>query len=169
MVWRVTERRMIGLTSWPWKAEGKGQSDHHIPPVLVSVPTKHGLHSVNLHHPAMPRRNMPAASAARLSASAVAMSVDPTTRVLHRVTIYDPISIWETIWEMDTGYRYGRSQVGHQWDINGVDNVGSDINGISMGLTMWVCVIDMGYGLMIREMTVLMRSSPISIWNVLSR
>jgi hypothetical protein len=25
---------------------------------------------------------------------------------------------------MDTGYRYGVSQVGHQWDINGVDNVG---------------------------------------------
>jgi len=67
-----------------------------------------------------------------------------------RVTRYDPISIWE----IDVGYRYGRS----------------DINEISIGthIDMVILNIAMGYGLMIWEMTVSIWSSWRSIWDILS-
>jgi hypothetical protein len=91
--------------------------------------------------------------------------LDPTSRV----TRYDPISIWQ----IDMGDRYGRS----------------DINGISIGISMWdmgyrfwiryidmvvyhidmvILDIDMGYGLMIWKMTVSIWSSWRSIWDILS-
>jgi len=81
--------------------------------------------------------------------------------------------IGRSIWEIDMGDQYGRS----------------DINQISMGISIWdtgyryemgyidmviyhihlvMRDIDMGYGLMIWEMTVSIRSSPISIWDILS-
>jgi len=65
----------------------------------------------------------------------------------------------------------------------------SDINGISVGMSIWdmgyrfgmryidmiiyhivmvILDIDMGYGLMIRQMTVSIRSSSASIWDILS-
>jgi hypothetical protein len=93
----------------------------------------------------------------------------PTAIPPSRVTIYDPLSISE----IDMGYGYGRS----------------DINGVSIGMSMWdmgyrsgisyidtvihhidmvVLDIDMGYGLMIWEMTVSIRSSPISKLDILS-
>jgi hypothetical protein len=85
------------------------------------------------------------------------------------VTRYDPISIWE----IDMGDRYGRS----------------NINEISIGLSIWnmlyrygtwdidmviyhidmvILDIDMGYGLVIWEMTVSIWSSSVSIWDILS-
>jgi hypothetical protein len=58
----------------------------------------------------------------------------------------------------------------------------SNINGISIGISMWdmgyrygiwyidmvILIIDMGYGLMIWEKTVSMWSSSVSIWDILS-
>ena len=85
------------------------------------------------------------------------------------MTRYDPIPIWE----IDMGDRYGRS----------------DINEISIGISIWdmgyrhgiwyidmviyhidmvILDIDMGYGLMIWEMIVSIRSSSVSIWDILS-
>ena len=85
------------------------------------------------------------------------------------MTKYDPMSIWE----IDVGDPYGRS----------------DIDGISIGLSIWNLVyqcgiwyidmvtyhidmvipdIDMGHGLMIWELTVSIQSSSISIWDILS-
>jgi len=83
-------------------------------------------------------------------------------------------------------YRYGRSI----WEIDVADRHGrSDINGLSIGISIWnigyrcgvwyinVVIyhidlvnldIDMGYGLMIWEMTVSIWSSPISICDILS-
>jgi len=72
--------------------------------------------------------------------------VDPRCRA--RVTRYDPILIWE----MDMGDRHGIwfiAMVVYHFDIVILD-------------------IDMGYGLMIWEMTVSMRSSSRSIWDILS-
>jgi hypothetical protein len=79
--------------------------------------------------------------------------------------------------DIDMGDRYGRSirEIGHQWDI------GRDID-MGHGSSMWDMVcrygiyhivmvsldIDMRYGLMIWNMTVLIRSSPMSIWDILS-
>ena len=77
-----------------------------------------------------------------------------------RVTRYDPISIPE----IDVGYRYGRTDVNEIsiglsiWDMD--DRFG--IRYIDMVIYMVILDIDMGYRLMIWEMTVSIRSSPIS-------
>ena len=60
------------------------------------------------------------------------------------------ISIGISIWDM--GYRFG---------IQYIDMVIYHID-------MFILDIDMGYGLMIWEMTVSIRSSPISVWDILS-
>jgi hypothetical protein len=62
--------------------------------------------------------------------------------------LYDPISIWE----IDMGHRYG---------IWYIEMVMYHINMVIMDL-------DMRHGLMTRDMTVTIRSSPISIWDILS-
>jgi len=85
------------------------------------------------------------------------------------VTRYDPISIWE----IDIGYRYGRSDIdeisiglsirdmGDRFRIRYVDMVIYHID-------MVILHVDMGYGLMIWEMTVSIWSSPRSISDILS-
>jgi hypothetical protein len=96
----------------------------------------------------------------------------PPTRVLgnmHKVTRYDPISIWE----IDMGYRYGRSDINaisigisicdmeYRFGIRYIDMVVYHIDNVILD-------IDLGYGLMIWEMTVSIRSSWRSIWDILS-
>jgi len=68
----------------------------------------------------------------------------------HGTSDINKISIEISIWDM--GYRYGK------WYITMVIH----------HIDMIILDIDMGYGLMIWEMTVSIWSSPISIWHVLS-
>jgi hypothetical protein len=86
-----------------------------------------------------------------------------------RVTRYDPVSLWE----IDVGDRYGRP------DINGISIRTSIcimgyrywiwyIDMVIYHIDMFILDIDMRYCLMIWEMTVSIRSSPISIWDILS-
>jgi len=81
---------------------------------------------------------------------AAAMDGDEGGACQSRVTRCNPISIGLSIW--DTGNRYGI------WYIDMV----------TYRIGMVILDIDMGYGLMIWEMTVSIRSSPVSIWDILS-
>ena len=83
-------------------------------------------------------------------------------QVAPRVTRYDPMSIWE----IDMGDRCGRSES------NGI-SIGLSILKMGYRYGIWyidmvILDINMGYGLMIWEMTVSIRSSPISVWDILS-
>ena len=78
-----------------------------------------------------------------------------------------------SIWEIDMGDRYGRSDInkisigiskrdiGYRYGIRYIDMVIYHID-------MVILDIDMEYGLMIWEMTVSIRSSSISIWDIWS-
>jgi len=89
--------------------------------------------------------------------------------LISRVTRYDPISIWE----IDMGDRYGRSDINEisirisKWDMGYRFGI-RYIDMVIYHIDMVILDIDMGYGLMIWEMTVSIWSSSVSMFEFLS-
>jgi hypothetical protein len=81
--------------------------------------------------------------------------------------------IGRSIWEIDMGDRYGRSDINEIsieisiWDMCNRYGIWY-IDMVIHHIDMVILDIDMEYGLMIWEMTVSIRSTPISIWDILS-